>query len=336
MYYAVQQSRFSGAKQMTGLFAVVVTWNGEGCITKCLRSLLDASIPIQIVVVDNASSDQTVEIVQATCPDAIIFRLTQNLGFGKANNIGIKYAYDQGAEHILLINQDAYVDASTPKALVGLQKANPKSAVLSPLHLDATGHHLDRLFSHHIAEASGIRELLSDALLRGETADIYNIDFINAAIWLLSRECITRVGLFNPAFDHYREDNEYTDRVRYHGFSVSLAPACHAYHERAQDLQPEGLTVERYLSMVNATVQYRISRNRPGVWFNIASALSCIMLSNPPSDISLVQDIGMKLDLFRRMVSTLPAILRYRKRVYQGSQCFFEDAELDRQRYAIL
>ena len=162
----------------------------------------------------------------------------------------------KGAKHILLINQDAYVDASTPKALVNLQKANPKSAVLSPLHLDATGHHLDRLFSHHVGKASGIGELLSDALLRRETADIYNLDFINAAIWLLSRECVTRVGLLNPAFDHYGEDREYTDRVRYHGFSVSLAPACRAYHERAQNPRPEDLMAARYRYMVNVAHQY--------------------------------------------------------------------------------
>lgn len=319
---------------MTNLFAVIVTWNGAGYIAKCLRSLRSADIPIRIVVVDNASTDQTVEVVRAISPDAVVFQLTQNLGFGRANNIGIKYAYDQGAEHILLINQDAYVDAHTPKALVDLQKANPESAILSPLHLNATGSHLDLLFSHHIGKASSIGELLSDTLLKGEAADIYHVDFINAAIWLLSRECITRVGLFNPAFDHYGEDKEYTDRAHYHGFYTSLAPAYYAYHERAQDPRPENLDVARYRYMVNATVCYRISRKRPGIWFNLASAVSCIVLSNPPSDIAFVQAIGMKLDLFRRLLSTIPATLRYKKRAYQGTQCFFEDAELDRQRYA--
>jgi GT2 family glycosyltransferase len=320
---------------VSNLFAVIVTWNGEDCIAKCLHSLLNADIPMQIVVVDNASSDQTVKIVQTICPNMIIFQLTQNLGFGKANNIGIKYAYDHDAEHVLLINQDAYVDVNTVSTLVALQQINPKSAIISPLHLDGTGCHLDRLFANHIGKTASIRELMSDALVRREIADIYHVDFINAAIWLMSRDCITRVGLFNPAFDTYREDNEYTDRVRYHGFNVSLAPACHAYHERTQDPRPENLTVARYRLMVNATTQYRILRRVPGAWFNIASAMSCILLSSPPINTSFVQVIMMKLDLVRRLLSNLPAMMHYRKRAYQGTQCFFEDAELDRRYYVL-
>ncbi len=320
---------------MISLFAIIVTWNGEDCIAKCIHSLLNADIPMQIVVVDNASSDQTVEIVRTICPDAIAFRLTQNLGFGKANNIGIKYAYDHGAEHFLLINQDAYVDVNTVSTLVALQRANPNSAILSPLHLDGTGRHLDSLFANHIGRTTSSSELMSDALLKRELADIYHVDFINAAIWLLSRDCIKRVGLFNPAFDHYQEDNEYTDRVRYRGFNVSFAPACHAYHERTQDPRPENFTVARFRLLVNATAQYRTLRRIPGVWFNIASAISYILLSSPPISASLAQVIMAKLDLVRRLLLALPAMLRYRKRAYQGTQCFFEDAELDRRRYVL-
>jgi len=320
---------------MSNLYAIIVTWNGEDRIAQCLHSLLKANIPLQVVVVDNASSDQTVKIAQATCPDAIIFQLTQNLGFGKANNIGIKYAYDHGAEYVLLINQDAYVEANTPKALIGLQKTNPKTAILSPLQLDGTGNQLDRLFANHIGRTANIREIMSDALLKREMADIYHVDFINAAIWLLSRDCITRVGLFNPAFDTYREDNEYTDRVHYHGFNISLAPACRAYHDRSQDSDPESLTAARYKLLVNAAAHYQISRKNLVVWFNIVSAISCILLSKPPRSTSFVRNIGMKLALIQRLLSSLPATLNYRKRAYQESQCFFEEAELDRQRYAL-
>lgn len=320
---------------MDNLFAVIVTWNGADCITKCLQSLRDTDITMQIVVVDNASTDHTVRTVQTTCRDAIIFQLSQNLGFGKANNIGIKYAYDHGAEHVLLINQDAYVDEFTLRALVDLQKANPEFAILSPLHRDATGYYLDRRFSMHITEGASIRELLSDALLRKETADIYSVDFINAAVWLLSRECITRVGLFNPAFDHYGEDKEYADRVRYKGFCIGLAPAYHAYHERTQEIGREYSTAAQYLMMVKSTVNYRILRITPGILFNIASAVSCILLSKPPSSTTLAQAIFMKLCLLRRLFSTLPATLRYKKRAYQYPRCFFEDAEVDKERYIV-
>lgn len=320
---------------MIRLFAVVVTWNGEDCIAKRLYSLLNASIPMQIVVVDNASSDQTVEIVQAICPDAIIFQLTQNRGFGKANNIGIKYAYEHGAEHVLLINQDAYVDANTPKTRVALQQANPESAILSPLHLDATGRHLDRLFANHIGETASIRELMSDALLKREIADIYHVDFINAAIWLLSRDCVTHIGLFNPTFDHYREDDEYVDRVRYKGFNVSLATTCYAYHQRTQDPTPDNLSTARHLLKANAEVQYRISRKTASTWFNITSTIFCIMFFRPSSSTSFVRSIEMRLRLLHKLFSILPTALRCRNRTYNETKCFFDDTGLDSQRYIV-
>jgi GT2 family glycosyltransferase len=228
------------------------------------------------------------------------------------------------------------VDVNTVSTLVALQQANPESAILSPLHLDATGCRLDRRFANHIGKSARIRELLSDVLLRREIEGIYPVGFINAAIWLLSRDCVSRVGLFNPAFDHYWEDNEYTERVHYHGLNVGLSPACRAYHERNQDSSPENFTIARYRLIVYATAQHRILRRMPGLWFNIASALSCILLSAPPINTSFAQAIFTKLGLVRRLLVNLPGMLRYRKRAYEGSQCFFQDAELDRQRFVTL
>jgi hypothetical protein len=72
------------------------------------------------------------------------------------------------------------------------------------------------------------------------------------------------------------------------------------------------------------------------VWFNIASAFSCVMLSTPPAGVPFAQVLWTKLSLTYNFLSRLPTTLRYRKRAYQGTQClFFEDAELDRKRYAI-
>jgi GT2 family glycosyltransferase len=225
------------------------------------------------------------------------------------------------------------VDVNTVRTLVVLQQAHPESAIISPLHLDGTGNHLDLKFANHIGKAATVQNILSDAVLKKDFTDLYNVDFINAAIWLLSRECIRRVGLFNPGFDHYREDNEYIERVHYHGLHVSLAPNCKGYHDRTNDPRPESFTLKRYIVMVNATINYRISRRKPGVWFNLASAVSYILLSNLPDEISFLHSMGLKIYLFSKMISTLPTLISYRKRAYRETRCFFEDAELDRQRY---
>jgi GT2 family glycosyltransferase len=321
---------------MDDSFAVVVTWNGEDCIAKCLRSLRGSDVPVRVVVVDNASTDRTLEIVRHVCPEATVFRLRRNLGFGRANNIGLSHACDQGSEHILLINQDAYVEPDVIGGLVNLQRLHPEYGILSPLHLDGAGTNLDRLFCEHLSKASSGRQLLSDALLNRHLADVYDVAFINAAVWLLSRECIERVGLFNPAFEHYGEDKEYADRVHFHGLRIGLAPGLRAFHKRVQAKPKESVTLERYLIQESAIVRYRLSRQTPSTPFNVLSALSRIMLSRHPGDGSHLTSIRVKATLLRTLFSCLPTMLRMKRIAYQGGRRFFQDAEYDKGCYLLV
>ena len=320
---------------MTGLFAVIVTWNGEKYIAKCLNSLLDADVPIQIVVVDNASSDQTVEIVRATCPNATIFRLARNLGFGRANNIGIKYAYDHGAEHVLLNNQDAYVEPGDVKTLAEFQRGYPKFGIVSPLHLDGTGAHLDARFCHHLSRGPAIRRLLSDLLLKGSLEKVYAAEFVNAAVWMLSRTCIEQVGLFNPAFDHYGEDLEYADRVRALGFWIGVAPGLRAFHDRGQNTPKEDVAIGRYLIQTRAIIRYRLSRKVPGRAFNFLSALSLVLLSRYPRNTSFANKLRIKATLLTSVFHGAVIVWGRQEHAYRGERAFFEEAAGDEYRYIL-
>jgi len=318
---------------MSNNFAVIVTWNGESCVEKCVRSLLGSNVPLRVVVVDNASTDQTLEIIRRVCPEAIVFSLSHNLGFGRANNIGIKYAYDQGAGHVLLINQDAYVEPNVTGGLADLQRSNPKFGILSPLHLDGTGRNLEQLFSSHISKASSIRQLLSDLLLDGCPVDVYDARFINAAVWLLSRDCIERVGLFNPAFEHYGEDKEYADRVYFQGLRIGLVPGLRAFHERVQNKPGDEITTKRYLMQEKAIIRYRLSRKVPGTALNILSALSRAIFSTPPNKVSHLNNVRIKATLLTSIFSGMPVILRMKRIAYRGGGSFFQETDSDRNRY---
>jgi N-acetylglucosaminyl-diphospho-decaprenol L-rhamnosyltransferase len=318
---------------MQKLFAVVVTWNGERYVQKCLESLLHSTVPVDVIIVDNASNDKTLEILQEVCPKATLFHLEKNLGFGRANNIGIKFAYEHGAEHVLLINQDAFVAPDVVRGLADLQQAHPEFGILTPLHLEGTGTSLDALFCQHFSKASGMQDLLNTALLDRKSAEIYPAEFINAAIWMLSRECIERVGLFNPAFEHYGEDMEYADRVRSFDLRIGVAAGLHAFHARKQPDPREDLSRAEFLMREKVIIRYRLSRQAHSPTFNFLSALSRIISTRLPGNSSDFNVLILKLGLLFNLITTLPVVARMKRIAYRGGQCFFADAEKDKERF---
>ena len=106
------------------VYAIVVTYNGSQYIKKCIDSLVSSTINIKIVVVDNNSTDSTIEIINNNFNDIKMVELKTNIGFGKANNIGIKYAFENGADHFLLLNQDAYLQNGTVEELKNVQNSD--------------------------------------------------------------------------------------------------------------------------------------------------------------------------------------------------------------------
>ena len=186
------------------IFAVIVTYNGmqHDWIGKCLKSLEQSTMPVTAIVVDNNSTDGTREYVPEHFPDAVWFPQEKNLGFGQANNLGIKYALDNGADYILLLNQDATIH---PDALRLLTDASDGESLLSPVHLNGDGTKLDEMFRISIKPKDGM--LFSDLLLNKKLEKSYETGEICAACWLLPADVVRKIGGFNPLFFHYGEDN---------------------------------------------------------------------------------------------------------------------------------
>lgn len=212
---------------MNNLIIVIATYNGMKWLPKCLKSCGGFSV----MVVDNNSNDGTAEFITNNFPNVQIFPQKENLGFGKANNIGIKAAYDQGAEHIFLLNQDAYLQISTLEILISRQKKNHDYGILSPIHLDGKGDRLDSKFADYVAYEHN-PDFYSDFVLQKKLKDIYPVNFVNAAAWLLSRKLIETIGGFDPIFFHYGEDENYCQRALFHGFKIGVVADAFICHDR--------------------------------------------------------------------------------------------------------
>ena len=220
---------------MTKVFAIVVTYNGYKWLDKCFLSLIASNLPVNIIVVDNHSADHTVERIREIAPEAEIIENYQNLGFGQANNMGIKIAMDRGAEYIFLLNQDVWIEPDTIQKLVETAKLNIEYGIVSPIHLTADNNNLEDSFSGFIIPPYSSSEFLND-LYFDRLTNIYQTRFINAAAWLLSKECVETVGGFDPLFFHYEEDMNYSQRVHYHGFKIGFCPFVRICHDSANRL----------------------------------------------------------------------------------------------------
>lgn len=210
--------------------SIIVTYNGERWIRKCLDSIFKSDIKSLVIVVDNCSADKTVSIVRFEFPDCILTCLDENIGFGKANNVGISLALEKGASFIFLLNQDAFIMPDTFEKLLKASNKNADYGILSPIHLASDGNSLDFKFTQYL-EAKVCPQFINDAFW-GKLEDIYSIEFVNAAAWLIPKQVLLKVGGFNPLFHVYGEDVEYCRRVRYHGYKIGVITNAYIIHER--------------------------------------------------------------------------------------------------------
>ena len=210
------------------VFAIVVTYNGMKWVDRCIGSLFDSSQPVRVIVIDNASTDGCADYIESHFPQTHLIRSDKNLGFAKANNIGIRYAIDNGADFVFLLNQDAWLGSSTTLTeLLQSFEDNESVGIVSPMHMNGEGDALDWNFSTNLPEI-----FISDMFLNKLKRD-YSADYINAAAWLISRHCISVVGGFDTnLFVHYGEDIDYVHRIHYFGFTLCVNTKCVVYHDR--------------------------------------------------------------------------------------------------------
>lgn len=210
------------------ILVIVVTYNSMRWIDRCLTSVRESSVEADVAVVDNASQDGICAYIEKSYPEVILFRNEANTGFGTANNKAMKYALEQGYDYVYLLNVDASLMKDTLEILIEEQQTHPEFGVISPMQLEANKTHLDSLFAHFI----GIEKGYVDASYFGSDQTLFPLRFIMAAHWLISRECLQKVGGFSPSFFMYGEDDNYCDRVRYHGLKVGFSTRAQAVHDR--------------------------------------------------------------------------------------------------------
>jgi N-acetylglucosaminyl-diphospho-decaprenol L-rhamnosyltransferase len=210
--------------------AVLVTYNSAACIATCLESLL-AQIPgVEIVIVDNASTDQTERVATSTAPEARFLQAGSNIGFGRACNLGADSAHN---EKVLFLNPDVTVEAVDEQALANLLQEQPFGLVAPALDGDAQlrlrrdGPWTGDLI-HHTIETLRPHEWNASHNRRPGGAD--EPTWVGGAMLLVDRQEFISVGRFDSRFFLYYEDRDLSRRYRGAGLPPRTTNAMAGHH----------------------------------------------------------------------------------------------------------
>ena len=291
---------------MKKVLVIVVTYNGKPWLSRCLSSVSlpsgksvqnpddgaeigvlsgksaqnpDGGVKVDMVVVATDSTDGSADYVKSCFPAAKLVRSAENLGFSKANNLGMQYALDHGYDYVYLLNQDAWLEPGAMETLVAAAEQHPKYAVLSPLQMTDGYKDVDSLFK------------------KDKTPP--------AAHWLLRVEAIRKIGLFDETlFPLYGQDDNWCHRARYRGYKIGIVPEARAVHDRAQRQEPKDKLIFRNYYTGSLV---RLANPNVPMWLSYLYVLAFTL-------VKAVKYLSPSVfAYFRRLHSHLPALRRLRR-----------------------
>lgn len=215
------------------IYVSIVNWNRANDTIECLRALASSDYSnYRPLIVDNGSTDGSPDAIKAAFPAAEVIANEDNLGFARASNIGIECALQQGADYVLLLNNDTLVDKRLLTELVAVGESDPQIGMLAPkiYYHGEEG----RLWS----AGARWRRFPPRVTIIGfgrEDGPAYSVqrevDYATGCAMLVKREVFDRVGMFDPVFFMYHEDYDFSARVRRGGYRIVYVPQAVMWHK---------------------------------------------------------------------------------------------------------
>lgn len=269
--------------------AVVLNWNAVEETIECVNSLLNSSYKnLQIVIVDNFSTDDSIKVIKKTFPTIKLICNSFNNGYAGGNNLGIKWALNLGADYILILNNDVTVDFSMVGVLVESVEKNEKIGLISGkvFYKDNT----NRIFSG----AGRFIKWRCTGVNRGTTFRRFyshnrecSVNYISGVLFLARSEVFRKVGLLDEKYFMYFEDLEFSFRVS-KKYILYFNPDAISYHKSGagtrwcnySEIYLYYQTRNRLIVFEDRNIVYRIYVILFTFCITIAKSISIILTSN--------------------------------------------------------
>jgi GT2 family glycosyltransferase len=223
--------------------AVIVSYQAREHLLRALASLASAGLPIETIVVDNASADGSADAVRHAFPEVRVLANTENLGFARAANQGIRQAR---APRLLLLNPDAELRPGALEALAGALDARPEVVAVGPRTLNADGTVQvsfgpeltlwNEWRQRRLVLGVAARSVAALARAAALAAREHEPAWLSGSCLLLRREAALAVGLFDEDFFLYEEDVDLCLRLRRAGGRILFLPAAEVVHQLGRSM----------------------------------------------------------------------------------------------------
>lgn len=209
---------------------IILNWNSLKDTLECLESCSKIDYPnFEVIVVDNASTDGSVERIKEKFPEAVLVQNPRNLGYAEGNNVGMKFALGRGADYVWLLNSDTVVAPDSLKMLVEEMLQIPSPGLVSPVIYCYDDRKKIQFcgssFSWENNTVHNFKNLDELSLSQG----------VDMALWgtalLTSRLAIEKIGFFDKKFFAYWEDMDFSARSLMAGYKNIVVPAAKIYHK---------------------------------------------------------------------------------------------------------
>lgn len=222
------------------LSIILVSWNVRDLLAQCLRSIAEPedSLSVEVILVDNGSTDGTTAMVQKDFPWVKLIPLDWNSGFAIGNNVGIKAS---SGRYVILLNTDTIVPASTFARMVDFMEQHPEVGASGPrlVHpnsqIQAFAFGSDPTLSYLIRRGAN-RLVWRRALHNWHTDQIQAVDWVAGTALLVRRQAVEAVGLLDENIYIYFEDNDWCLRIRQAGWKIYYNPQVSIIHFGGQSI----------------------------------------------------------------------------------------------------
>ncbi len=243
---------------------VILNFNGEKDTRDCLKSidsLLLGNSKLLTIIVDNGSKEKfSNENIKFKNGDLNIIRNEENLGFAYGNNVGIKHAIKEGADYIMVLNNDTFLNKNILIELMRVVETNDQIGIVGPKIYFAKGYefHKNRYKKDDrgkvIWYAGGILDWKNliwyhrgvDEVENGQFDKIYETDFASGCCMFVKKEVFKKLGFFDEKYFMYYEDIDFNIKAKKSGYKIIFVPSALMWHKNAQSSGGSGSDFQDY------------------------------------------------------------------------------------------
>ena len=215
---------------------IIVTWNKRDYVTRLLEQLKDIDYPARrlgITVVDNHSTDGTIQEIETCYPSVNLIKNLENLGGAGGFNAGMRWALENrpDCEYMWLLDNDVLVDKNALRELVAVMNGNPEAGICGSkiMNIEDPGEIIEvgAFINYSIGET---RRNVPDRIELQSPQAVFEVDYVAACSLLARTECVKRIGVWHEHFFVYWDDMEWGARFNAFGYKVLASNASIVYH----------------------------------------------------------------------------------------------------------